>query len=79
MGKHTVRLFVLTDLQGRLLTLNPATDEFTTTSRYSELKIWDVQPYDDEATWFMGNSPKPKSGFRFKEVPRKQLFRFQVN
>jgi len=28
MGKQYERLFVLTDLKGRLLTLNPATDEF---------------------------------------------------
>lgn len=79
MGKQYERLFVLTDLKGRLLTLNPATDEFTTTKRYSELKIWDMQPYDDESTWFMGNSPKPKFAYLIKAVPRKQLVKFQLN
>lgn len=79
MGKKQARLFVLTNLEGKLLTLNPATDEFTTTRRYSELKIWDVLPYEDEQTWFMGNSPKPKSGYRIKAVPRKQLGKFQLN
>jgi len=74
-GKYT-RLFVLTDLQGKLLTLNPATDEFTPTRRYSDLKIWDVQPYHDENTWFMGNNPRPKFGYLIKEVPRKHLGKF---
>jgi hypothetical protein len=76
MRKKYEQLYVLTDLQGQLLTLNPATDEFTTTTHYGDLKIWDVQPYNDENTWFMGNSPRPKFGYRFKEVPRKHLAKF---
>jgi len=71
-----LKLYVLTDGKGRLLSLDPATDQFFCVHKYESLKIWDVQPYNDEMTWFMGNSPRPKFAFRIKEVPKKHLSKF---
>ncbi len=71
-GRVTGSLYALYTEQGKFLSLNPATDEFTEVDSIRELKIWDYQSYGDEQTWFMGNTSRPKVAFTIRRIPTQE-------
>lgn len=69
-----MKYFALYTFSGSLLTFDPFHETFSEIgTRYSELKIWDVQFSGDDSFWFMGKNVRPGVAFEIREIPTELL------
>jgi hypothetical protein len=69
--------YVLKDVEGRLLSFDPAKESFTVVESYSDLQIWDIERTRDERICFMGNTPRSKVRYSIVKIPDRQLLKLR--
>lgn len=63
-----MELYAIFDKGGSPLTYDIMKETYSP-ARFSELKIWDVQFYQDHNFWFADGQPLPPSGFQILPIP----------